>query len=148
MARGKKKEMDILGYTYQQERTFDVLDKAAQNEGSASDLMGIGMGLRDGVPIGHTVANMGQNILNAGERRCPSCGASLPPNARFCLECGQRACGQYTFRRYGCLSALRAADTVGKILSPLRTEVDKSLSDCGAEVSAGGRFCPECGHRF
>lgn len=148
MARGKKKEMDILGYTYQQERTFDVLDKAAQNEGSASDLMGIGMGLGMGVPIGHTVANMGQNILNAGERRCPSCGASLPPNARFCLECGQRVADNTPSAGMVVCPHCGQQTPSGKFCLHCGQKLTKVCPDCGAEVSAGGRFCPECGHWF
>jgi membrane protease subunit (stomatin/prohibitin family) len=42
-----------LGYTYQQERTFDVLEAAANNEGSAAgQMMGAGLGLGMGVGVG------------------------------------------------------------------------------------------------
>ena len=41
-----------LGYTYQQERSFDVMETAAGNEGSAGQVMGAGMGLGMGVGVG------------------------------------------------------------------------------------------------
>lgn len=39
-SKGKRAGRDIEGYTYQEERQFDVLEEAAQNEGSAGNLMG------------------------------------------------------------------------------------------------------------
>ncbi|MEZ5148089.1 MAG: hypothetical protein R2759_13755 [Bacteroidales bacterium] len=42
----------MIGYTYQQERSFDVMDSAAQNEGNSGNLMGAGMGLGMGFGIG------------------------------------------------------------------------------------------------
>ena len=41
-ALAKKAEMSIVGYDYQQERTFDMLDRAASNEGNAAALMDAG----------------------------------------------------------------------------------------------------------
>ena len=50
-----------LGYTYQQERQFDVMQTAAGNEGSAGTMMGAGMGLGMGFGIGGAFGNqMGQ----------------------------------------------------------------------------------------
>lgn len=52
-ALAKRAEMDILGYTYQQERSFDTMERAAGNEGSlVSPLMGAGIGLGMGAAIG------------------------------------------------------------------------------------------------
>lgn len=51
-ALAKKSEMEIVGYNYQQERTFDTLESAAKNEGGMSGLMGAGIGLGLGANIG------------------------------------------------------------------------------------------------
>lgn len=52
-ALAKKAEMDIIGYNYVQERSFDTLEGAATNPGSGqSGLMGAGIGLGMGVGIG------------------------------------------------------------------------------------------------
>lgn len=61
-ALAKKAEMGIVGYTYQQERSFDVMQTAAGNEGSAGSLMGaglgVGMGLGMGPPVGQAYGQM------------------------------------------------------------------------------------------
>ncbi len=44
-ALARKAEMGIVGFTYQQERSFDVMQTAAGNEGNAGSVMGAGMGL-------------------------------------------------------------------------------------------------------
>ncbi len=46
---------------------------------------------------------------------CPQCRAALPPQARFCPECGQKI-------------------TAGS-----------RCTACGARAPAGAKFCPECG---
>lgn len=51
-ALAKRAEMGIVGYTYQQGRSFDVMQAAASNEGSAGDAMGAGMGMGMGVGMG------------------------------------------------------------------------------------------------
>ena len=51
-ALAKRAEMGIVGYNYQQERGFDVLQTAAGNEGTAGGVMGAGIGLGAGVGIG------------------------------------------------------------------------------------------------
>lgn len=52
-ALAKRAEMELLGYTYVQERSFDTLEGAATNPGStASDLMGAGLGLGMGIGMG------------------------------------------------------------------------------------------------
>lgn len=57
------------GYTYQQERQFDVMKEAAGNEGSAGQMMGAGMGIGMGFGIGGVMGsqfgNMAQEVANA-----------------------------------------------------------------------------------
>jgi membrane protease subunit (stomatin/prohibitin family) len=57
MALAKKAEMGILGFNYQQERSFDVLQAAASNEGVAGGVMGAGLGMGLGVGIGGPIGN-------------------------------------------------------------------------------------------
>ena len=45
-------KMQRLGYSYQEKRTYDILQDAAQNEGTSSELMGAGMGMGMGLNIG------------------------------------------------------------------------------------------------
>lgn len=65
-ALAKRAEMGIVGYSYQQERSFDVLQTAAGNEGSAGAVMGagmgVGMGLGLGAPIGQAYGQMASEM--------------------------------------------------------------------------------------
>lgn len=135
LARGEKAQMDILGYSYQEKRTFDVLDRAAQNEGAGAGIMGAGIGMGLGVNVGGMVGNaMGSamgNItgnaaapgavfagpgMNADAMKCPSCGTMIPGGAKFCFECG--------------------------------TKIWQSCPKCGMKLNGVVKFCPECGKRL
>lgn len=65
-ALAKRAEMGIVGYNYQQERSFDVLQAAAGNEGTAGGVMGAGLGLgigaAMGVPMGQTFSSLSKNL--------------------------------------------------------------------------------------
>lgn len=109
-ALAKKAEMDIIGYTYAQERSFDTMQTAAGNEGASGSMMGAGMGLGMGFgvgqPMGNAMAHMAGNInvgqpvaqmtpqsapVNpAGAKFCMSCGGALMANAKFCPQCGTK----------------------------------------------------------
>lgn len=122
------------GYTYQQERGFDVAQTAAGNEavGEFSN-MGIGLGMITGV--GGTVGNMVGGAVNnafagiteqqtttppqAAEMTtafCENCGAVLTPDSAFCEECGM----------------------------PVPKDNSK-CAKCGYVFERPGKFCPKCG---
>ncbi len=116
------------GYTYQQERGFDVAEKAAQNEGVGEFTnMGIGLGVMSG--IGGTVGGMVGGAVNDAfgvintqpqtpnnaNAFCDNCGAALTPGAAFCDECG----------------------------AP-QTSPDR-CNKCGFKFQKSGKFCPKCG---
>jgi len=93
-ALAKRAEMDIIGYSYAQERSFDALQAAAGNEGSAGAMMGAGMGLGIGVgvgsPMGNAMATIAKNINPIGAKHCANCGCELPLEAKFCSGCGTK----------------------------------------------------------
>ncbi len=101
-ALAKKAEMDIIGYTYTQERSFDTMQTAAGNEGTAGAAMGAGMGLGMGVGVGHpmggAMAQMASGIdIRPGAAQnppgaafCSNCGAALSSGSKFCSGCGAR----------------------------------------------------------
>ncbi|MDB5823107.1 MAG: hypothetical protein JWR21_1811 [Herminiimonas sp.] len=78
-ALAKRAEMGIVGFNYQQERSFDVMQTAAGNEGSAGSLMGAGLGVGMGIgmapPIGQAFAQMSTQLQ-------PAAAASSPPPAQ------------------------------------------------------------------
>ena len=93
-ALAKKAEMDIIGYSYAQERSFDALQAAAGNEGNAGAMMGAGMGLGIGVgigsPMGNAMSAIAKNINPIGAKHCINCGCELPSEAKFCPGCGAK----------------------------------------------------------
>ncbi len=63
----------IEGFSYQQQRTFDVLEAAAQNEGdTAQGLIGAGMGLGMGVGVGNLMGNMMGTAMTPGPPPAPT----------------------------------------------------------------------------
>ena len=114
------------GYTYQQERGFDVAEGAAKNEGGGNFAnMGIGLGMMAG--IGSTVGGAVNGAVSnafagttfgqspAVNRFCDQCGAELLPDAAFCDNCG---------------APQSSPDTCTK---------------CGFKFIKPGKFCPKCG---
>lgn len=56
---------------YQMERSFDVLEKAAGNEGTGGQMMGMGVGLGAGVMAGSTMAQMSTQMINTNPNPTP-----------------------------------------------------------------------------
>ena len=98
-ALAKKAEMDIIGFNYQQERSFEVMQAAAANEGSAGAIMGAGVGAGMGVGMGAAMGGqmggmMGQ--LNTATPP-PSPGASPfgGPAVEFFVHLNGQQMGPY-----------------------------------------------------
>jgi membrane protease subunit (stomatin/prohibitin family) len=108
------------GYTYQQERGFDVATEVAKNEAVGQFTnMGVGLGTMAGV--GGTVAGIvGGTMKEAANstvaQKCRNCGTILPNGAKFCFECG--------------------------------TKVVCVCPKCGKEITQGAKFCFECGEKL
>ena len=127
-ALSKRAEMEIIGYNYQQERSFDTLENAVSHgNADAGSVMGTGMGLGMGFGVGREMGNqfssMVQNIdLRGGYRKskfCPQCGSEVLADAKFCSECGSRLISK-----------------------------ERHCSQCGTVLEGNLRFCPECGKRL
>ncbi len=116
------------GYTYAQERGFDVAEKVAQNEAVAEFTnMGIGFGTMAGVggAVGGMVGSMMNDAVtnatapaqHSANAFCDNCGAALTPGAVFCDECGNKVASNDT------------------------------CANCGFKFEKPGKFCPKCGTR-
>ena len=124
------------GYTYQQERGYDVAEKVAENEaiGEFSN-MGVGLGMMTGVggtlggivggAVNDAFVGMGVQPANppgvpqpsqgSPSGFCQECGAELTPGAAFCENCG-------------------ASQTSFGV-----------CANCGYRFIKPGKFCPKCG---
>lgn len=90
------------GYTYQQERGFDVAQTAAANEGVGEfSNMGIGLGMMSGVggTVGNMVGGVVTDALNVidnkpdaqgNSRFCVNCGYKFEHPGKFCPNCGTK----------------------------------------------------------
>lgn len=174
-ALAKRAEMDIVGYSYQQERSFDTLEGAAKNPNSVQGgLMGAGIGLGMGVGVGgamgQQLGDVARNLSVSGGRECPQCREKLDPRERFCHACGydtdQSAAPGNAIRCSACGGVLRAdakfCPQCGKKYNPCRkckadlpehaescpacgTRAAASCPQCGAQIPEEGKFCPACG---
>lgn len=120
------------GYTYQQERGFDVAELTAQNEAVGQFTnMGIGLGTMAGVggAVGGVVGgaiNGALTDLNSApsvsaptvsKSFCDNCGAELETGTLFCDKCGTK-----------------------QEQAPL-----SRCPQCGFDFTRPGKFCPKCG---
>lgn len=128
----------LEGYTYQDERSFDVAEKVAQNEnmGQFSNL-GIGLGMMAGIGgvMGGTVSGMVGNAMSgypnitAPNTRVVDGPASSVPAAGNPAVPGMQMPG---------------AQETPEQKSPVS---DSRICRCGAALPAGARFCPNCGEK-
>ena len=139
-ALSERASMNVIGYNYQQKRSFDVMEAAAKNEGGTGMLnagVGLGAGMGMGGAFGQMAAQMGQFInpnsnnqpsqhfqqnqnpnINTVQQNnnsgfCPKCGKPITEGAKFCMNCGNRLV----------------------------------CSNCGNALIPGAKFCPNCGNQ-
>lgn len=124
-ALAERAEMDIVGFNYQQRRSFDVMETAAGNEGAGAmqaGMLGAGVGMGLGVGLGQNMSTqMSQvNQSTLPGSFCPKCGAAVPPGSKFCTQCGQS----------------------------LQSPAGVTCPQCHTVSPAGTRFCSHCGHQL
>lgn len=151
-----KAVMDIKGYSYQQERAFNVLDKAASNEGTASSIMGAGMGLGMGVNMGNAFGTAmsgamgtispGMQPQNQAVIICSSCGEEVPTGSKFCLKCGAKI----EEPKKNSITCPKCGATVpnGKFCLECGARLERTCSKCGAVLAPNAKFCLECGNKI
>ena len=111
------------GYTYQQERGFDVAQEIARNE-AIGELTNLGVGLGTMAGVGGTVGGMVGTMMHDAMGTvnvpvqtvfCENCGAKMAPGMAFCEECGSAVADSGICRT------------------------------CGYKFERPGKFCPKCG---
>lgn len=121
------------GYTFQEEKGFEVAQNVAQNTGVGNFTnAGIGLGMIAGVGqgIGHTVASITSKSMEPvtnckpgntpdykETRFCENCGVLLIEGASFCDECGCQ----------------------------VDTSVPGCCKGCSYVFTKESKFCPKCG---
>ena len=146
-ALAKKAEMDIIGYSYTQERSFDTLEGAATNSGSgAAPIMGaglgLGMGLGMGSNLGGAFGEMGKNINTNQNKECPHCHKQIGPEYHFCPFCGKET--TITENQLICPKCGAGNKTGLKFCGQCGNSLVKTCSKCGGIIDDKQKFCPHC----
>ncbi|WP_311438984.1 SPFH domain-containing protein [Fannyhessea vaginae] len=149
-ARSRMRERE--GYTYQQEKGFDVMNTAAANEGTSSTFMGAGMGLGMGAMVGSgmgaamggiaqttlkdvNLSGMAGSAYGTGVQAAVSAGGAsgVPNSTTSCPAC-------------------KAPNAAGaKFCASCGTKLDVASSasacpQCGFALDSSSKFCPNCGY--
>ena len=170
-----KAEMDIVGYTYQQKRSFDTMETAAGNTGNGNMMnagMGMGMGMGIGVGMGNVMGGMAANLQTAPTKKCPACGKDIDANAAFCPFCGGNSaapqskgiicdkCGKtapegnkfcpFCGDEFCCCPECGTDNAKGAVhcRSCGKKLIAAVCPGCGAEVADGAKFCGSCGYKM
>ena len=109
------------GYTYHDEKRYDILSSAAKSRGLAAFANGNGgASIIDSQLNDITTSAMGtpKSSSASAQNRCSKCNATIAEGSKFCTECG----------------------------TP-RAE-KKFCSQCGTVTVPGSKFCTSCGARF
>ena len=115
--------------------------------GVAGDMIGLGVGMAAAGAIAPQMGEMFKGFspeAAAPTAKCAKCGADLPANAKFCLECGEKVvaadsvvcpnCGKTVAKGKFCLECGYKFVTV--------------CPNCGKETVPGAKFCLECGEKL
>ncbi|MBO5050481.1 MAG: SPFH domain-containing protein [Oscillospiraceae bacterium] len=142
------------GYTYQQERGFDVATEVARNE-AVGQFTNLGVGLGTMAGIGGVVAGTVGGAMNDALSQipvgtadtCVKCGAAIPTNAKFCLECGEKVVPKLPDNMIICPEC---GNTVvkGKFCPECGHKFITACPNCGKEIVPGAKFCLECGEKL
>ena len=130
------KKREIEGYTYQQERGFDVAKDMANNDAVAQmNNVGIGLGMMTGIgsEMGRNVASMASGAMNAAASQADTQGQKQDAAhdiKKFCMNCGHELNGTAMF-----------CEMCG---TKVETGNDACLK-CGYTFNNEARFCPVCG---
>lgn len=154
----KKMELNILGEDYYRQRSFDVLEKLAENDAAASTAnagIGLGMGLGAGVAAGNAFVDLAGNIRTTPSHtrtstsdektvECPGCKAKNPITSKFCGECGDKLLT--SIQCHHCHAELAPGTKFcGQCGQP---QGFKKCSGCGHQNPASNGFCEECGKKL
>lgn len=157
-ALAKKAEMDIIGYDYRQERSFDTMEGAATNPGSMqSGLMGAGLGLGVGAGMGSFMGKefsgmVNQSFSTVSTKSCSKCKQVIDSAERFCSKCGWDTCMETseptTSKSATCTECNAVIPVTAKFCPECGHSLLRKCSKCSSTVDKDQKFCPECGEKL
>ena len=117
-AEGIAEKRKTEGYSYQEERGYDVAEKIAQNEGAGNfSSAGIGLGIMTsiGSTVNSTFGSAINDVNNNQTHYCDNCGNKLEAGQQFCDNCGSKL------------------------------GVEAKCKFCGYKFKKDSKYCPNCG---
>ena len=133
--------------------------------GGAGDVIGLGVGMAAAgavVPqIGEMFKGFSTDITASvttittpvsptvveNETKCQKCGAVIPANAKFCLECGEKIIPPVPQGMVACPECQNIVPK-GKFCPECGHKFITACPKCGKEVSQNAKFCLECGEKL
>ncbi|MBR6900752.1 MAG: SPFH domain-containing protein [Synergistaceae bacterium] len=160
------KKRSLEGYSYQDERGFDVAMQFAKNDSVAqfSNLgTAVGTMTGTGVVLGGMVGNLmgdavkkaaGTNENNSSVQseakitKCTSCGSVLKEGVKFCSECGAKIEKEKEEDNEIICPTCGKKTRKGKFCSECGAQLIRKCPYCGKELLSGEKFCPDCGKKI
>ena len=158
--------MAAKGYTQRDVLAADVQKAYAEGIGNmnisggggsgiAGDMIGLGVGMAAAGAVAPQLGEMFKGFTNpaqaattgAPEAKCVKCGAALPANAKFCLECGEKVAPAVSADTVVCPECGKTV-AKGKFCPECGYKFITACPKCGATVTSGAKFCLECGEKL
>lgn len=124
-AEAMAKARNIQGYTWQQEKQFDVSQAFANNEGFAANPANMMAQIPLAFSMGDMLKTNVDAMVSSEDKnknpviKCKTCGQEIPSNAKFCFHCGE------------------------KVEMPSIAY----CTECGEKMLPEAKFCMKCGTR-
>jgi membrane protease subunit (stomatin/prohibitin family) len=127
--------------------------------GVAGDMIGLGVGMAAAGAVAPQLGEMFKGFSTPTtapsvtptqtepETKCAKCGATLPQNAKFCLECGEKVAPAIPADMIVCPECGKTV-AKGKFCLECGHRFISVCPKCGNEVVAGAKFCLECGEKL
>ena len=125
--------------------------------GIAGDMLGLSVSMAAAGAVAPQIGEMfkGMNYSAAqpqeqapvAEAKCAKCGATLPENAKFCFECGEKVAPPVPADMVVCPECGKTV-AKGKFCFECGHKFITACPKCGSNVASGAKFCLECGEKL
>ena len=120
--------------------------------GAAGDMIGLGVGMAAAGVVVPQINEMFKGFATpaaeqAPAAKCAGCGAALPQNAKFCLECGEKVAPAAPENMIACPQCGKVV-AKGKFCLECGYKFVTTCPQCGQTLTPGAKFCLECGTKL